>query len=93
MSKIVALAEGADLLFIEGGFLQADAASRAAPTPHSVPVGTIARLVGVKRLQTCTTRHATRTRATGLRRRPKPLPAPPFSAYSKQPPNQGELAG
>lgn len=29
VSKIVALAEGADLLFIEGGFLQADAAEAA----------------------------------------------------------------
>jgi ribonuclease Z len=51
--RIVALAEGADLVFIDGGFLEADAAE-AARRRHltASQAGTIARLAGAKRLET-----------------------------------------
>jgi ribonuclease Z len=51
--RIVSLADGADLPFIEGGFLAADAAE-AARRRHltASKAGTIARLAGAKRLQT-----------------------------------------
>jgi len=51
--RIVALTEGADLLFVEGGFLAADAAE-AARRRHltASQAGSIARLAGVKHLQT-----------------------------------------
>ena len=53
VGKIVGLAKGADLLFIEGGFLQADAAD-AALRRHltASQAGTIARLADAKRVQT-----------------------------------------
>jgi ribonuclease Z len=53
VARIVALAKGADLLFIEGGFLQADAAD-AALRRHltASQAGTIARLADAKRVQT-----------------------------------------
>ncbi|MBO0739873.1 MAG: ribonuclease Z [Hyphomicrobiaceae bacterium] len=53
VSKVVDLAKGADILFIEGGFLDVDAAD-AALRRHLTAgqAGTIARLAGVKRLET-----------------------------------------
>jgi len=53
VARIVALAKGADVLFIEGGFLEADAAD-AAQRRHltASQAGAIARLAGVKRFQT-----------------------------------------
>ena len=53
VGRIVALAKGADVLFIEGGFLQADAAD-AALRRHltASQAGTIARLADAKRVQT-----------------------------------------
>jgi ribonuclease Z len=53
VGRIVALAKGADILFIEGGFLQADAAD-AALRRHltASQAGTIARLADAKRVQT-----------------------------------------
>src|SRR6516165_4319138 len=53
VGRIVALAKGADVLFIEGGFLQADAAD-AALRRHltASQAGIIARLADAKRVQT-----------------------------------------
>jgi len=53
LAKIINLAQGADVLFIEGGFLNADAAD-AALRRHLTAgqAGTIARRSGVKRLKT-----------------------------------------